>query len=212
MPQPSKLKSGARITVHVLGGVRRGEFLRYVNTRNGREVEVKLDGESAPVIVAEFAVRSEEPARPKDYNRRIATIGVAVTVVGTAVSLATLWRGGDSTLTATTTVTATRTTGASLTPGEVSVSVGQHKNLVPCTSQACAFVVVTTRDFEPGYHVVVCYSADPPPSGAGESYYRYDVSIPVRGVFSSSVCVYGLPHGVVWATVDGVESDRITWP
>jgi surface antigen len=99
--------------------------------------------------------------------------------------------------------TASVTASTSACPRSVTVSKGAHVNVSGCSSSACAYVTVKLNNFGSGSHTVVCYADYPPPTG---SYYQYTTSSS-----TSNVCVYGYAGTHVWVTVDGVESNHLTW-
>lgn len=69
-----------------------------------------------------------------------------------------------------------------------------------CTSSACRYLVVSYANFSAGTHTVTCNS-----TRDGE-WYRYTTS-----TATTAYCYYGYPGVRVWATVDGVPSNVITW-
>jgi hypothetical protein len=64
---------------------------------------------------------------------------------------------------------------------------------------------VTFSNFGGGSHTVACYSDDPFPSQT-TPFWTYSTAST-----TSAVCVYGYPGYHVWAKVDGVESNHLTW-
>ncbi|HEX5591745.1 MAG TPA: CHAP domain-containing protein [Solirubrobacterales bacterium] len=95
------------------------------------------------------------------------------------------------------------TASTSACPKSVTVSKGAHVSVSGCSSSACAYVTVKLNNFGSGSHTVTCYADYPPPTG---SYYQYTTSSS-----TSNVCVYGYSGTHVWVTVDGVESNHLTW-
>ena len=86
--------------------------------------------------------------------------------------------------------------------GSAAVSRGGSAQGRPgCTSTACAYVDVSIANFASGSHTVVCRA-----SGEEGGFYTYTMD----GT-SSSVCYYGFAGRQVWVTVDGIESNRVTW-
>lgn len=86
-------------------------------------------------------------------------------------------------------------------PGTVTASVGGPVNNSNCSAAACAYLAVTYSGFSGGTHTVTCSS-----SRSGD-YYSYTTSST-----TSSTCYYGFSGDSVWASVDGVKSNTITWP
>lgn len=120
---------------------------------------------------------------------------------GTTYTLGVDARDGAGNVSGTASLQASTSACPALSPSVI-VSKGAHTVVTGCTSIACAQVVVTFSNFAPGAHTVSCYASDPP---AGK-YYTYTTS-----ATTSAVCVYGYPGYQVWATVDGVESNHLTW-
>ena len=88
-------------------------------------------------------------------------------------------------------------------PRIVRLSVGGDARGVDpnCTEIDCRWLVVSLQNFGPGEHRVECHNS---PGGRWWTYYT-----------SSSVsqeCIMGYPGRSVWVIVDGVPSNRVTWP
>ena len=89
-------------------------------------------------------------------------------------------------------------------PRTVTLSVGDRAlNKRDCTSAACRWLDVNLTALPSGRHEVACWSSR-------------DASAPFwEASFSGtrvSPCYFGFPGDQVWVTVDGIASNRITWP
>lgn len=89
-------------------------------------------------------------------------------------------------------------------PHTVMLSVGNRAlNKKDCTSAACRWLDVNLTALPSGSHEVACWSSR-------------DTSAPWwRANFSGrsvSPCYFGYPGEQVWVTVDGIPSNRVTWP
>jgi hypothetical protein len=82
----------------------------------------------------------------------------------------------------------------------VTVGKGAPVNQPDCQVASCRFLVVTLQGFGPGEHEVRCVSAQ------HGSWYVYRTSAQ-----TSSLCYFGFAGVPVWAEVDGVRSNTITW-
>jgi surface antigen len=89
-------------------------------------------------------------------------------------------------------------------PPSAGASKGPQHNVTGCSSVYCAYLTAWWSNFSGGNHTVVCY-AD---YGGASSFYSYTVS---GSSGSSNVCVFGWPGYHAWVTVDGVESNHVTW-
>ena len=87
----------------------------------------------------------------------------------------------------------------------VSVTKGGSAQGRPgCSSSACRYLQVTFSNFSSATHTIACRA-----SGGDEGgFYTYTRS-GTSG--TSAVCYYGFSGRLVWATVDGVASSKITW-
>lgn len=87
----------------------------------------------------------------------------------------------------------------------VTLSKGNSaQGLSGCSSNYCRFMVVKFKNFSGGNHTIRCRA-----SGGDEGgFYAYTRS---GSSGTSAYCYYGFPGRTVWATVDGVSSNRIVW-
>jgi len=87
-------------------------------------------------------------------------------------------------------------------PGRtVTLSKGTSAQGKPgCSSTACRYMVVSFSGFSAGNHTVVCNASNAP------AFYSY-----VTSLTTTAYCYYGYPGQSVWATVDGVSSNHVTW-
>lgn len=81
---------------------------------------------------------------------------------------------------------------------------GSAQGRAGCSSAACRFLQVSFSNFSGGTHTITC-RASGGDEGGFYSYTRTGTS------GTSAVCYYGFPGRTVWATVDGVASNKITW-
>ncbi len=78
--------------------------------------------------------------------------------------------------------------------------VGNAQGRPGCSSSACAYLQVSFANFGGGAHTVVCRASNDP------AWYTYTTS-----ATTTASCYYGYPGQTVWATVDGVLSNKIRW-
>ena len=73
-----------------------------------------------------------------------------------------------------------------------------------CSSSYCRYLEISFSNYSSATHTIVCRA-----SGGDEGgYYTYTRS-GTSG--KSAVCYYGFPGRTVWATVDGVSSNKVKW-
>lgn len=90
-------------------------------------------------------------------------------------------------------------------PSVVTLSKGASAQGQPgCTTSACRFLQVNFENFDGGNHTIVCRASN----GDEGGWYLYTRS---GSSNSSAVCYYGFPGRSVWVTVDGLESNHVTW-
>lgn len=80
--RPQPLRAGAPITVHIGGERHEGEFVRYVDTRSGREADVRLGDDRSVVRVPEFALSA---ATSRRRSVKVSTVAAALTAAFTVV-------------------------------------------------------------------------------------------------------------------------------
>ena len=86
----------------------------------------------------------------------------------------------------------------------VTLSPGDSAQGQPhCRSAHCRFMVVSLHGFDSGLHRVECWS-----TLKGTPFVSFSTTVwpMTRG------CYYGYPGEQVWVTVDGVQSNKVTWP
>ena len=71
-----------------------------------------------------------------------------------------------------------------------------------CTVSACAFMTVSFSGFSGGTHTITCDAS----TAGDQPFYTYTTAATV-----SSYCYYGYSGQQVWVTVDGVQSNVVTW-
>ena len=87
----------------------------------------------------------------------------------------------------------------------VALSKGSSaQGLSGCSSSYCRFMVIKFENFSGGGHTIRCRA-----SGGDEGgFYAYTRT---GSSGTTAICYYGFPGRTVWATVDGVSSNRIVW-
>lgn len=142
----------------------------------------------------------------------VATVGVLVAdylgrACGTTYTLGVAARDAAGNVSGRSSITGRTSdcTGPPPPPATVSLSKGASAQGRPgCSSSACRYLAISWANFHGGSHTVVCRAS----SGDEGGFYTYTVS---GGSGSSAVCYYGFPGRTAWVTVDGVESNRVSW-
>ena len=93
--------------------------------------------------------------------------------------------------------------------GDVILTVGANaQGLAGCTTVHCRHLTINLPDAPDGVYTIECWSSRDPT----EPWYTGTWTWPTSPLWTEGGCWYGTPGDQVWVTINGTQSNTITWP